>query len=93
MVVNSAKQIPRRIETPSGSVEITESLWDEGKETESWSVTQNLSVPSDAESMSSGEVVALFLDRYAVALELAADGYEPERLTDSCILWKKYTNM
>ena len=93
MVVTGVEQMTRQIETPTGSVEITENLWDKGKETENWTVTQNLSVPSSAGDMNSGEVVAMLLERYAVALDLAADGYEAEKLTDSCILWKKYTNM
>lgn len=84
----------REIDTPMGSVEITEKKWGKGED-EHWAVAQSLTTDFPLHrsnfDVSNGEVAGHFLEQYAVALWLSRNGYEVyEQMDEKNLLWCNY---
>lgn len=85
------KSRERCIDTPMGEVTIGEKKWNEGEEDEHWAYVQCMTAYFDEESPT-GEVVGHFLKQFAIAQQLANEGYElHSHLDDENLLWVNYT--
>lgn len=78
----------RDVDTPFGPVEITETRWNAGTDSEKWTVKQFLGFRNTDKDRSTGQMLKQLLESYSIAYQLANDGYSLEQvIDDATIIW------